>query len=92
LPWRRPHRRHGALGHYVENVGDTDLQFIGVFGVSSYQEISLSNGLTHMPPALVAQHLNIDEATIAKWPDGGRPRYHAQSVRSRKTRARIAGG
>jgi oxalate decarboxylase len=59
------------LGHYVENVGDTDLQFIGVFRASRYEEISLSNWLTHTPPALVAQHLNVDEATIAKWPDNG---------------------
>src|SRR4030081_4156080 len=59
------------LGHYVENVGDTDLQFIGVFRASHYEEISLSNWLTHTPPALVAQHLNIDEATIRKWPDNG---------------------
>jgi oxalate decarboxylase len=57
------------LGHYVENVGDTDLQFIGVFRAPRYQEVSLSNWLTHTPPALVAQHLNIDEATVAKWPD-----------------------
>jgi oxalate decarboxylase len=57
------------LGHYVENVGDTDLQFIGVFRAPRYEEISLSNWLTHTPPSLVAQHLNIDEATIAKWPD-----------------------
>lgn len=57
------------LGHYVENVGDTDLQFIGVFRASRYEEVSLTNWLTHTPPALVAQHLNIDEATIAKWPD-----------------------
>jgi hypothetical protein len=37
-----------------------------------------SNWLTHTPPALVAQHLNIDEATIAKWPDrapGVMPRW-----------------
>jgi oxalate decarboxylase len=59
------------LGHYVENVGDTDLVFIGVFRAPEYQEVSLSNWLTHTPPALVAQHLNIDEATIAKWPDDG---------------------
>jgi oxalate decarboxylase len=59
------------LGHYVENVGDTDLQFIGVFRAPRYQEVSLSNWLTHTPPALVAQHLNIDEASIAKWPDNG---------------------
>jgi oxalate decarboxylase len=58
------------LGHYVENVGDTDLQFIGVFRAPRYQEVSLSNWLTHTPPSLVAQHLNVDEATIAKWPDG----------------------
>ncbi|QOZ30016.1 oxalate decarboxylase family bicupin [Bradyrhizobium sp. CCBAU 51753] len=56
------------LGHYVENVGDTDLQFIGVFRTAHYQEVSLSNWLTHTPPKLVAQHLNVDEATIAKWP------------------------
>src|SRR6202043_192212 len=59
------------LGHYVENVGDTDLVFIGVFRAPQYQEISLSNWLTHTPPALVAQHLNIDEPTIAKSPDNG---------------------
>jgi oxalate decarboxylase len=57
------------LGHYVENVGDTDLQFIGVFRAPRYEEISLTNWLTHTPPALVAQHLNVDEATIAKWPN-----------------------
>src|SRR6266481_1293047 len=57
------------LGHYVENTGDTDLQFIGVFRASRYEEISLSNWLTHTPPALVAQHLSVDEATIAEWPD-----------------------
>ena len=53
---RRERRRHG---HGVRR---------GVQG-SRYEEISLSNWLTHTPPALVAQHLNVDEATIAKWPD-----------------------
>jgi len=55
-------------GHYVENVGDTDLQFLGVFRAPRYEEVSLSNWLTHTPPALVVQHLNVDESTIAKWP------------------------
>jgi oxalate decarboxylase len=57
------------LGHYVENVGDTDLQFVGVFRAPHYEEFSLTDWLTHTPPKLVAQHLNIDEATIAKWSD-----------------------
>jgi len=36
--------------------------------VPDYQEISLSDWLTHTPPALVAQHLNIDVADIARFP------------------------
>ncbi|MEA2840422.1 MAG: oxalate decarboxylase [Methylobacteriaceae bacterium] len=56
-------------GHYVQNVGDTDMQFLAVFRAPHYEEISLSDWLTHTPPALVAQHLNVDEATIARWPD-----------------------
>jgi oxalate decarboxylase len=57
------------MGHYVENIGESDLQFVGVFRAPRYEEISLSDWLTHTPAALVAQHLNIDEAIIAKWPD-----------------------
>jgi oxalate decarboxylase len=45
--------------------------FVGVFKASRYEEVSLSNWLTHTPAALVAQHLNVDEATIASWPDNG---------------------
>lgn len=56
-------------GHYVQNVGDTDMQFIAVFRAPLYEEISLSNWLTHTPPALVAQHLNVSEQAIAQWPD-----------------------
>jgi hypothetical protein len=54
--------------HYVEITGDTDLVFLGVFRAPRYQEVSLSNWLAHTPAALVAQHLNVDPATIAKWP------------------------
>ncbi len=56
------------LGHYVENVGDTELQFVGVFRASHYEEVSLSNWLAHTPPKLVAQHFNVDEKVIAQWP------------------------
>jgi oxalate decarboxylase len=60
------------FGHYVQNVGDTDLQFFAVFRTPHYEEVSLSDWLTHSPPEMVAQHLNVDEATISKWP-GERP-------------------
>jgi oxalate decarboxylase len=59
-------------GHYVQNVGDTDLQFFAVFRTPRYAEVSLSDWLTHSPPEMVAQHLNVDEATISQW-SGDRP-------------------
>ena len=57
------------FGHYVQNVGDTDLQFFAVFRAPGYEEISLADWLKHTPPALVAQHLNVDTTTVAMWPD-----------------------
>jgi oxalate decarboxylase len=58
-----------ANGHYVQNIGDTDLQFIEVFRSSYFADVCLSDWLTHTPPAMVAQHLNVDEETIAKFPN-----------------------
>ncbi len=55
-------------GHYVKNIGDEDVQFLEVFRSSRFTDVSLSDWLTHTPPSLVAQHLNIEEATIAKFP------------------------
>jgi oxalate decarboxylase len=55
-------------GHYIKNVGDTDLQFLEVFRSSYFADVSLSDWLTHTPPAMVAQHLNVDAATIARFP------------------------
>jgi oxalate decarboxylase len=55
-------------GHYIENIGEDDVQFLAVFRGPRYADVSLSDWLTHTPPSLVAQHLNIDEATIAKFP------------------------
>ena len=56
------------LGHYIKNIGDTDLQFLAVFNSDHYAEISLTDWLTHTPPELVAQHLNVGLDTIAKFP------------------------
>ena len=53
-----------TLPHYVENTGDTDLKFLEMFRSSSYQDLALSEWLTHTPPELVAAHLNIDRATL----------------------------
>jgi oxalate decarboxylase len=52
-----------TLPHYIENTGDTDLKFLEMFKSSVYQDLSLSEWLTHTPPELVMAHLNIDKST-----------------------------
>ncbi len=56
-----------SMGHYVVNTGTTDLQFLAVFNTAQYAEVSLSDWLAHTPPELVAQHLNIDPAILARF-------------------------
>jgi oxalate decarboxylase len=56
------------LGHYIKNTGDTDLQFLEVFKSPYFADVSLSDWISRTPPAMVAQHLNVSEATIAKFP------------------------
>ena len=53
-----------TLPHYVENTGDTDLKFLEMFKAGVYQDLSLSEWLTHTPPELVMAHLKIDRTTL----------------------------
>jgi oxalate decarboxylase len=57
-----------TLPHYVENIGDTDLKFLEMFKSSYFQELALSEWLTHEPPELVLAHLKIDKATLDAFP------------------------
>jgi oxalate decarboxylase len=57
-----------TLGHYIENTGDTDLVFLEMFKTSHYQDLSLNDWLTHLPPELVAAHLSISSETLAAIP------------------------
>ena len=56
-------------GHYIKNIGDSDLQFLEIFRSSYFADVSLSDWLTHTPPALVASHLNVAPAAIEAWPN-----------------------
>jgi oxalate decarboxylase len=56
-------------GHYIQNTGTTDAQVLAVFKTAQYEEISLSDWLTHTPPELVAQHLNIDASVVRGFPN-----------------------
>jgi len=57
-----------TLPHYIENTGTTDLKFLEMFKSSFYQDLALSEWLSHTPPELVAAHLNLDKATLAAIP------------------------
>ena len=58
-----------SLGHYVQNTGTTDLQFLEIFKADRYAEVSLSDWLAHTPPRMVAETLNIDPAVLARFPN-----------------------
>ena len=57
-----------TLPHYIENTGDTDLKFLEMFKSSYYQDLALSEWLTHTPPELVMEHLGIDRSTLEAMP------------------------
>ncbi len=57
-----------TMGHYIENTGQTDLIFLEMFKTDRYQELSLSDWVTHTPPELVMQHLRISKETLEAIP------------------------
>ncbi len=60
-----------TLPHYIQNTGNTDLKFLEMFKSNVYQDLSLSEWLTHTPPELVIAHLGIDKATLDAIPKEG---------------------
>ncbi|KAJ7056856.1 oxalate decarboxylase [Mycena amicta] len=54
-----------AMGHYVENTGNTTLRYLEIFNTERYQDISLNQWLALTPPALVKAHLQLSDETIA---------------------------
>ncbi len=57
-----------TMGHYIENTGTTDLIFLETFKSDHYADLSLSDWITHTPPQLVMQHLNLSRETLAAIP------------------------
>jgi oxalate decarboxylase len=57
-----------VAGHYVENLGNTDLVFLETFKASEYMNFSLNNWLRRLPPGMVTSHLNLDAEAIRKIP------------------------
>jgi oxalate decarboxylase len=57
-----------TLGHYIENVGDTDLVFLEMFKADRFMDLSLSEWVSNTPPELVIQHLGISKETLEAIP------------------------
>jgi oxalate decarboxylase len=49
-----------AMGHYIENTGNTTLRFLEIFKSDYYADVSLDQWLALTPPELIIQHLKTD--------------------------------
>ncbi|KAG9313593.1 putative oxalate decarboxylase/oxidase [Chiua virens] len=56
-----------SYGHYVENTGNETLHFLEIFRSGEFEDISLNQWLAMVPHDLVKAHLDVDDATIAKF-------------------------
>jgi oxalate decarboxylase len=57
-----------TLGHYIENVGETDLIFLEMFKADRFMDLSLSEWVSNTPPELVIAHLGISRETLEAIP------------------------
>jgi len=53
-----------AMGHYIENTGDTTLRFLELFKSDHYAGMSLNQWLALTPPELVRAHLRVDQTVM----------------------------
>ena len=53
-----------AMGHYIENTGDTTLRFLEIFKSDYYADVSFDQWLALTPPELVNAHLKSNEQLI----------------------------
>ena len=62
-----------AMGHYVENTGDTPLRFLETFKSDRFADISLNQWMALTPPELVRAHLNLDDRMMGALRKDKRP-------------------
>ena len=58
-----------AMGHYVENTGDEPLRFLEMFKSELFADVSLTQWLGSLSPALVRAHLGVGDDVIAALPE-----------------------
>jgi oxalate decarboxylase len=53
-----------AMGHYIENIGDTNLRFLELFKSGHYADLSLNQWMALTPPELVQAHLHLNKKVM----------------------------
>ena len=53
-----------AMGHYIENTGNTTLRFLEMFRSPRFEDVSLNQWMALTPPELVQAHLNLPPAVM----------------------------
>jgi len=56
-------------GHYIQNTGNDDLDFLAIFKSPEFVEFSLNQWLRHLPVQMIEQHLRLSPSAIAMIPD-----------------------
>jgi oxalate decarboxylase len=57
-----------SIPHYIENTGDTDLEFLELFKAPIYEDITASEWISHLPPELVEDHMHFPKGFLATLP------------------------
>ena len=53
-----------AMGHYIENTGDTTLRFLEMFKSDHFADVSLNQWLALTPPELAQAHLHLNQQVM----------------------------
>jgi oxalate decarboxylase len=53
-----------AMGHYIENTGQTTLRFLEIFKSSYFADLSLNQWMALTPPELLQAHLKLDQQVM----------------------------
>ena len=62
-----------AMGHYIENTGNTPLRFLEMFKSSYYADVSLNRWMALTPPELVQGTLKLDQTVMSALRKGPAP-------------------
>jgi oxalate decarboxylase len=57
-----------VVGHYIENIGNTDLIFVEMFKANQFLDFSLNDWFRRLLPGIVSSHLSLDATEIRKIP------------------------